>query len=142
MCREKYSYTIWRKEQILKSRKFLNEVLVDQIPPLAEVQRALDELSFLDPPHSTEEKFRSTLVIEPVPRLMDSINRGTDWKAMAAEHQARLTDPAAVLEQSKEMSSMIDMIMGMSLNDSEAAGDAPASDAEIKHLLQQAGFKS
>eukprot|EP01064_Diplonema_japonicum_P013160 TRINITY_DN20581_c0_g1_i1.p1 TRINITY_DN20581_c0_g1~~TRINITY_DN20581_c0_g1_i1.p1 ORF type:complete len:407 (+),score=133.37 TRINITY_DN20581_c0_g1_i1:54-1274(+) len=112
ICREKYSYTVWRKDQLLKCRKFLNEILLDQIPPLADLQRALDELSFLDPPASAEEKFKSTLVIEPVPRLMNSILKGANFKSLSAMHEARLTDKATVMEQSKEMSQMIDQLIG------------------------------
>eukprot|EP01063_Lacrimia_lanifica_P015831 TRINITY_DN22493_c0_g1_i1.p1 TRINITY_DN22493_c0_g1~~TRINITY_DN22493_c0_g1_i1.p1 ORF type:complete len:436 (+),score=223.89 TRINITY_DN22493_c0_g1_i1:54-1310(+) len=129
-CREKYTYTTWRKEQIMKARKFLNEVLVDQIPPLGDVQRALDELSFLDPPASVDEKFKTTLVIEPVARLMNSIVKGTNFKTLAGEHRARLTDPKVVMEQASEMSAMIDQIMGMGGED----GEGP-SEEEMKALL-------
>eukprot|EP01060_Flectonema_neradi_P036483 TRINITY_DN7018_c4_g1_i1.p1 TRINITY_DN7018_c4_g1~~TRINITY_DN7018_c4_g1_i1.p1 ORF type:complete len:410 (+),score=64.02 TRINITY_DN7018_c4_g1_i1:103-1332(+) len=132
-CREKYNYNIWRKEQILKIRKFLNEILLDQIPPLAEVQRALDELSFLEPPHSTEEKFRSSLVIEPVPRIMNSIRQGTNWESLINDHRAMLTDPRRIAESSKEMSAMLDQIIGT------LEGDTPDT-ADITKLLKDSGL--
>ena len=131
-CREKYQYTTWRKEQILKARKFLNEVLVDQIPPLSEVQRALDELSFLEPPSSVEEKFKTTLVIEPCPRIMDSITKRTNFTTVAKEALARLSDPATVMEQSKEMSAMLDMILGMDLGEEGGEG---LSEEAVQKLL-------
>eukprot|EP00665_Eupelagonemidae_sp_cell47_P007433 gene7433-5783_t len=62
------------------------------MPPLIEVQRALDELSFMTPPHATEEKFRSSLVIEPVPRLLHSIERDCRSDQLAELHRRRLTD--------------------------------------------------
>ena len=134
VCREKYNYNMWRKEQILKIRKFLNEILVDQIPPLEEVQRALDELSFLEPPHSTEEKFRSSLVIEPVPRLINSICHGTNWKELAEEHRKLLTDPKRVMESSKEMSAMLDQIIG-AFGDDDGEG---LSTTDLTKMLAEA----
>ena len=143
-CREKYSYTLWRKEQILRARKFLNDVLVDQIPPLQEVQRALDELSFLDPPVSVDEKFKSSLVIEPCSRIMDGILHRIDCEALAAEAKARLTDPANVRAQASEMSALIDQMLGMDLGDLGGGGDEGVgaagnqpSEAQIAALIEE-----
>ncbi|EPY28909.1 hypothetical protein AGDE_10221 [Angomonas deanei] len=80
-CRTQYQYTTHKKEIILQIKRFMNDTLTDQIPPLQNVQRALEELSFMQPPTGTEEKFKSKLVIEQVPRLMSRIDHSScDWK--------------------------------------------------------------
>lgn len=48
LCQEtnrKYEVTEHRKNNLCRLRKFMNEVLLDQIPCLVNLQRALDELS-------------------------------------------------------------------------------------------------
>ena len=45
---EKYEITEYRKNQILRLRKYLNEVLLDQIPVLTELKRNLEHLSILN----------------------------------------------------------------------------------------------
>ena len=38
-CRKRYHFNSMRKENILRARKYLNDVLLDQLPVLAGVQR-------------------------------------------------------------------------------------------------------
>jgi hypothetical protein len=53
-CRERYGLNSYRKEQILRLRKFLNEYMVDQLPVLVDVARYMDELSLMNvPDHSS-----------------------------------------------------------------------------------------
>lgn len=40
----------YRKAALIRLRKYLNETVVDQIPPLAQLQRAVDELSLMETP--------------------------------------------------------------------------------------------
>lgn len=49
-CREQYGLNTYRKEQILRLRKFLNEYLMDQLPVLSDVRRYMDELSLMHVP--------------------------------------------------------------------------------------------
>eukprot|EP01062_Namystynia_karyoxenos_P081055 TRINITY_DN8841_c0_g1_i1.p1 TRINITY_DN8841_c0_g1~~TRINITY_DN8841_c0_g1_i1.p1 ORF type:complete len:428 (+),score=177.82 TRINITY_DN8841_c0_g1_i1:76-1359(+) len=141
VCRDKYSFNTYRKEQLLRARKFLNEVLVDQMPPLVDVQRALDELSFLQPPHATEEKFRSSLVIEPVPRIMNSIEKGARWDQLAEDQRRRLTDPATVMEQSKEMAELFDQMVA-NMPQEEGAPELPElTEDQVRKYLAAAGLR-
>lgn len=112
-CRAKYAYTQHSKDVILRTRRFLNETLLDQIPALQSVQRALEELSFLQPPSGTEEKFRSTLVIEQVPRLMTAINR-SDISWMREQERAKefLLNPASISEDAMRLSKLFDDMFG------------------------------
>lgn len=83
-CRTRYQYTKWRKDTIGRIKRFLHETLVDQIPALVDVQRALEELSFIEPPSGTEEKFKSTLIIEQVPRIITAVDACLRQKTAAA----------------------------------------------------------
>eukprot|EP00796_Vickermania_ingenoplastis_P008372 gene8372-5861_t len=99
-CRTKYTYTQHKKESILRIRRFLNETLVDQIPALQSVQRALEELSFLEPPSGTEEKFRSSLIIEQT------------GKKDQERLQRILRDPAEMSRDAMRLSSLFDDMFG------------------------------
>jgi hypothetical protein len=66
----------------------MNEVLLDQIPPLSHMLRALEELSIMNvPTHLTINPF----VVQQLPVIASKIKQNRDWKALAEEHIARLT---------------------------------------------------
>eukprot|EP00403_Amphidinium_massartii_P016501 CAMPEP_0178422114 /NCGR_PEP_ID=MMETSP0689_2-20121128/27004_1 /TAXON_ID=160604 /ORGANISM="Amphidinium massartii, Strain CS-259" /LENGTH=623 /DNA_ID=CAMNT_0020043663 /DNA_START=57 /DNA_END=1924 /DNA_ORIENTATION=+ len=44
-CRSRYELTSIRRENLLRLRRFINEVVVDQLPPLTNLHRTLEELS-------------------------------------------------------------------------------------------------
>ncbi len=47
-CLQSYHLDTWRKSTMLRARKYLNNVLLDQLPVLVDVQRYLDEIAILD----------------------------------------------------------------------------------------------
>ncbi|GMF11635.1 unnamed protein product [Phytophthora lilii] len=73
-AREHYEVTQYRKDQLLRIRKYLNELLVDQLPLLTDVQRYLDELAIVQV-GSTSVLGKNGLVMEAVPYLRDHILR-------------------------------------------------------------------
>ena len=46
----KYEVTTFRKANLLRLKKFMNEVLLDQLPMLSGMLRALEELSMMEVP--------------------------------------------------------------------------------------------
>lgn len=46
-CRKKYELNEYRKSNLLRLRKYLNEIILDQIPVLSHLARSLDELTIL-----------------------------------------------------------------------------------------------
>jgi hypothetical protein len=44
-CRARYELTSFRRENLLRLRRYINEVVVDQLPPLTNLHRTLEELS-------------------------------------------------------------------------------------------------
>jgi hypothetical protein len=60
-CLQKYEYTDYNKNRITKLRAHLNEVVLDQMPHLIQLQRFLEQLSFMEPP-----TVKKQLVLEQV----------------------------------------------------------------------------
>lgn len=73
-AREHYEVTHYRKAQLLRIRKYLNELLVGQLPLLADIQRYLDELAIVQV-GSTSTLSKNSLVMETVPYLRDRLLR-------------------------------------------------------------------
>ena len=41
-CRARYELSSFRRENLLRLRRYINEVVVDQLPPLTNLHRALE----------------------------------------------------------------------------------------------------
>ncbi|KAG5499777.1 hypothetical protein GH5_03912 [Leishmania sp. Ghana 2012 LV757] len=110
-CRRQYPYTQHKKATLLRLRSLLNETLLDQLPALQDVQRALEELSFMEPPTGTEEKFRSTLIIEQVPRLMTAIDPpNANWTAQVERMKRLFYDRSVAVGDAMRMSQLFDVM--------------------------------
>lgn len=73
-CREQYSLNTYRKEQILRLRKFLNEYIMDQLPVLVDVTRYMDELSLMYVPDSNNNgSGNNAMLMEQIDQLRESI---------------------------------------------------------------------
>ena len=53
--RQRYYFNTHRKDSLLRVRKYINDVLVDQLPMLADVQRYMDELTIMKPPEPSQQ---------------------------------------------------------------------------------------
>mmetsp|Transcript_20311 Transcript_20311/g.64900 ORF Transcript_20311/g.64900 Transcript_20311/m.64900 type:complete len:409 (+) Transcript_20311:599-1825(+) len=91
-CQKRYHFNSSRKDAVLRVRKYLNEVLVDQLPVLQHVQRYMDQLAIMEPPAPTDTK---SFIVQQVPALREAALRGTDWDALAAKQLAELFGSAA-----------------------------------------------
>ena len=69
--RSKYKLDGFRKDTVCRIRRFLNDLLIDQLPVLKDLQRVVDEISLNYTPDFNEFESGS-LVIEQV--LPDSFN--------------------------------------------------------------------
>ena len=84
--RRRYQFNSYRKNVLLRVRKFLHETTVDQIPILVDLMRALDEMQLAEPPSAAEA--RPAYVLEQLPELRDKLSKGVDWKAVVAKQKA------------------------------------------------------
>lgn len=83
--RSKYELNSYRKNNLLRLRKFINEVVIDQLPILGALLRSLEELSLMG--DSLPSKI-SAFVIQQLPELQDKICYGQNWDEIA-EYQKR-----------------------------------------------------
>ncbi|KAM6256730.1 zinc finger MYND domain-containing protein 10 isoform 2-T2 [Porphyrio hochstetteri] len=84
-CQPKYHFDGFNRSQLLKLRGFLTDVLIDQLPNLAEMQRFLSHLAVTEPVPPKKD-----LILEQVPVIWDHIlkkNKGK-WEAIA-KHQVK-----------------------------------------------------
>jgi hypothetical protein len=79
VCRQRYALNVYRKEHLLRLRKYLNEVMVEQLPVLTDVMRYMDELTLMDVPEVSTGQ-GSTLLMQQVDKLRDNILRNHNWK--------------------------------------------------------------
>ncbi|XP_029550645.1 zinc finger MYND domain-containing protein 10 [Salmo trutta] len=79
-CQRKYDFNNFNKNQLLKLRGFLTEVLIDQLPNLVELQRFLSHLTVTDPAPPKKD-----LILEQIPEMWNNIMRDNmgKWKAIA-----------------------------------------------------------
>lgn len=104
-CRKKYELNDFRKNNLLRLRKFMNELLLDQIPNLSVMLRSLEELSFMNVRTQT---LSNPLVVQLIPEIANSITSGQNWKEIAEFQQANYFKKD--LEQQKEdMKKMADL---------------------------------
>lgn len=81
----KYEVNTFRKANLLRLRKFLNEVVLDQLPMLTNLLRALEELSLIQESSVTQ---KNNFIVQQMPELRARIMRDRDWREIA-DYQRR-----------------------------------------------------
>ena len=75
--RQRYPLNRFRKHQLLRVRKYLSDVLLDQLPVLIDVRRYLDELALMEVPENTaaagKGRVPSFLLVEQVAPLRSAV---------------------------------------------------------------------
>jgi len=72
---KRYAFDSFRKSTLLRARRFVNDVLLDQIPMLAELQRFMDQLALVDAPQPTALAERQAFVLQQVPAQRERVLR-------------------------------------------------------------------
>ncbi|XP_024390858.1 uncharacterized protein [Physcomitrium patens] len=81
-CRLKYNYDDFRRSQVLKLRKYLNNLLVDQLPVLKDLKWAVEQLA-IQVPQTGVESASGRLIIEQVPELREKLMAKNNWRVIA-----------------------------------------------------------
>lgn len=93
--RERYHLNSFRKGQLLRIRKYINEVLLDQLPFLADIQRYMDELAITEVPEPSSLG-GSVFLFQQVAVMREGILKGhKDFnvvKEYQMEHVFTMTD--------------------------------------------------
>ena len=80
--RERYHLNSFRKAQALRVRKYLNEVLLDQLPFLADICRYMDELAITDVPEP-HASGNSVFMFQQVAVARETLLKGKNWDEVA-----------------------------------------------------------
>jgi len=85
--RERYHLNSYRKGQLLRLRKYLNEMLLDQLPFLADIQRYMDELALTQVPEP-HQVANSIFMFQQVAVTREKIIKNKNWEEVA-EYQMK-----------------------------------------------------
>ena len=118
-ARRKYSLTRYRRNQLLKLRALLNEVIIDQLPPLAQLARSLDELSLFSEDQIGSGDGRPAYVLEELDDdLRDELVRDVKWEEVieaqrdilseTLEERRATAEKLAALYDTEHLESLID----------------------------------
>lgn len=80
--RERYHLNTFRKGQLLRVRKYINDMILDQLPFLADIQRYMDELALTEVPDASSLG-GGVFMFQQVALMRESLIKGKDWKAIA-----------------------------------------------------------
>lgn len=83
--RERYQLNNFRKGQLLRVRKYINEVMLDQLPFLADIQRYMDELAIANINETSSFDSGSSFMLQQVAIVREKMIKGKDWKSIAEE---------------------------------------------------------
>lgn len=84
--RERYYLNSFRKNQLLRVRKYINELMLDQLPFLADIQRYMDELAVTEVPEPTSlGSAGSVFLFQQVAVMREAISKGRNWPEVAAQ---------------------------------------------------------
>lgn len=110
-CRSRYELSSTRRENLLRLRRYINEVVVDQLPPLTNLHRTLEELSISG--NFTGADRSSTLaspfVVELVAEVREALVRTYEgrWQEVA-DRQMKEVFVKETPEELKKLANMID----------------------------------
>ncbi len=77
---QKYELTTFRKANLMRLKKFMNEVLIDQLPMLSPMLRGFEEMALMA---DNNIKSSSSFIVEVLPELRARIVNGRNWKEIA-----------------------------------------------------------
>ena len=95
--RTRYEWDGYRKETLMKIKRHFNEVMFDQLPPLKDLQRAIEEISLgaQAQQKTNEPQYRGGIILEVVPEIRPALLNRTpaEWKDLAKTLQKGVLNP-------------------------------------------------
>ncbi|KAJ1447044.1 hypothetical protein M885DRAFT_472257 [Pelagophyceae sp. CCMP2097] len=110
--RKRYGFDAYRKQSLLRARRFINDVLLDQLPLLADLQRFMDELAIVDTPEPTALAQSSHLLMEQVAAQRDLVLRGVKFEDVAAQQRATVWSDENQEEADRSLAQLVDIYAG------------------------------
>jgi len=127
---KRYHFNSFRKGQLMRVRKYINEVLLDQLPVLADVQRFMDELALMEAPRPTDES--GALMMEQVATTTEKLSKQRDWDALAKEQLEKIFSAQSDATDS-DLRRLVDNVYTMD-GIEDVMGEAPPSDLYAQEL--------
>lgn len=124
-CRSRYELTSFRRENLLRLRRYINEVVIDQLPPLTNLHRTLEELSISGQFTGAGNTPAPTpFVVELVAEARESILRTYDgqWQDVA-DAQLRDVLVKETPEELKKLGGMVSVPKHLLEDPPEQPGD-------------------
>lgn len=85
--RERYHINNFRKGQLLRVRKYLNEIMLDQLPFLADIMRYMDELAISEVANDDRQ---NVFMLQQVSQAREAIVKDRDWVEVANTQMAEV----------------------------------------------------
>jgi hypothetical protein len=137
-CRCRYELTAHRRENLLRLRRYINEVVVDQLPPLTNLHRTLEELSISGQFTGADSSstMASPFVVELVAEVREALVRTYEgrWQEVA-DQQLKEVFVKETPDELKRLSQMISIPKEMF----EDPPSAPTSQPPYEHATDQQG---
>lgn len=131
--RKRYHFNSFRKGQLLRARKYINEVLLDQLPVLADVQRFMDELSLMEVPEpTTQQGGSSVLLMEQVSVVQEKLVKERDWSAVV-KHQLESIFSKQTDATDKDLRRLVDNVYALD-GVEDVLGEAPIAELYAQEL--------
>lgn len=132
--RKRYGFDAYRKQTLLRARRFVNDVLFDQIPVLADLQRFMDELAIVAAPEPTAVNDRMGLM-QQVAAFQESICRKADYEALAKAQIEEIWSKVSMKDA--DLTKLVDIYVGDHLLEDDEPAKPLDLDALQKELAQQ-----
>lgn len=94
---QKYELTTFRKNNLMRLKKYMSEVLLDQLPMLTPMLRGLEEMALMP---DSNVRSQNSFIVEVLPELRARIVNGRNWKEIAEYQFKSFFSPNA--KQAKE----------------------------------------
>jgi hypothetical protein len=127
--RDRYHLNTFRKAQMLRVRKYINDLLLDQLPFLADIQRDMDELAITEVPEPRSVvggggSGAGGIMFEQVAVLREGIVKGQKWPEVA-QHQIQIVFTMTD-RTDKDLQKMVEVYSNAAGDDDEDAAAAAA----------------
>lgn len=130
--RKRYHFNSFRKGQLTRARKYMNEVLLDQLPVLADVQRFIDELAMMDVPEPTAAQGGSSVLrMEQVGTTQEKLNKTRDWEVVALEALGPKCFGAQSDSTDADLRRLVDNVYGLEGVDDVLNAESEATKIEL-----------
>jgi hypothetical protein len=85
-CKKKYQYSKQNQSVVLRLKEYISQNTVDQLPPLVDLQRYLEELLMMSPP----DYLQVTSSIQPISEIHSEILDSIDVEKVITNHRKLL----------------------------------------------------